>query len=341
LLAPIIGLLLLAWACAGHAEEGDAAIQVSVAPLGSLLFYPQYSAPATVLALNDSKLVAQTAGELLELPVRVGEQLAKGGLLARLDCRDNQLLLQQQQALGESAKARLALAEKQMRRIRSLAGDRNVSQELLNQSEFELADARAGLARARAALEGAELAVSRCTISAPFDGVVMARLASLGEYLSPGQPLLRLLDNQTLEVTATLPTDLAEAAASAADPTLELDGASYPLDFGRMVAAIDPMTRTREARYTFRETPALPGAAGRLTWQSATPHLPADLITKRGEGLGIFIAEGSSARFHPLPTAIEGRPAPAGSLDHGSLVIELGREALTDGAELVIVEGTD
>lgn len=338
-LTPIFALLLSALVLANQslaAESAEAPVLVTVAPLSSLLFRPRHSAPATVEALNQSDIVAQTSGELRELPIRVGDKVEQGGTLARLDCRDNELLLRQRQAQFDSAQARLALAQKQMRRIRSLAGDRNVSEELLNQSEFELADARAGLALAQATREGAELAVARCTIEAPFAGIVLARLANVGEYLSPGQPLARLLDHQELEIKAMLPADLAEPAATAQAPMLELGGEQFPLLFARLVAAIDPMGRSREARYTFADAAALPGASGRLTWRTEHPHLPADLVVERDGRLGIFLAKGETARFHPLPQAIEGRPAPVEALDEASLVIQAGREALADGAPLAI-----
>jgi len=289
-----------------------------------------------VEALNRSNIVAQTGGELQDLPVRVGQRVAKGATLARLDCRDNRLLLRQQQALAESAQARLELARKQMRRIRSLAGERNVSEELLNQSEFELADAHAGLARTQATREGAELAVARCDIEAPFAGIILARLASLGEYLSPGQPVVTLLDHHQLEIKAILPADLAKAAAAAGKPTLDLDGARYPLRFARLVAAIDPLGRSQEARFTFADSTALPGASGRLTWQAEHPHVPADLVVERDGRLGLFIADGKTARFHPLPHAIEGRPAPVASLADESPVVQSGRDALMDGAAIEI-----
>ena len=74
----------------------------------------------------------------------------------------------------------------------------------------------------------------------------------------------------------------------------------------------------------------MPGTAGRVVWQSAQAHLPPDLVLRRGDELGVFIANGNKAMFVPLPLAQEGRPAPA-TLPLSSTIIIGGRYQLQDG----------
>ncbi len=56
-----------------------------VAPLEALWLHPQRDAPAQVLARNESRLAAETAGTLLRWTVDVGAQVRRGQLLAQLD----------------------------------------------------------------------------------------------------------------------------------------------------------------------------------------------------------------------------------------------------------------
>lgn len=197
---------------------------------------------------------------------------------------------------------------------------------------------RAELAAATALQERAALDVERCSLTAPFAGVVLARLASEGEYADIGTPLLRLLATKSLEVVAQVPLDGSASLTAAADLHLEVDGRIFPLRLRTLTPAINPEARNREARLLFTGSPALPGSAGRLIWTSAHPHLPADLVVRRDPGLGVFVAEGDQARFILLPEAREGHPA-ALELPPATLIIDAGRQALRDGDPIRVENG--
>jgi hypothetical protein len=68
-------------------------------------------------------------------------------------------------------------------------------------------------------------------------------------------------------------------------------------------------------------------------WREAQPHLPAELLVQRAGRLGVFVAEGGKARFHPLPQAQEGRPAPL-DLPPEARIATQGRHAVQDGQAL-------
>ena len=58
--------------------------------------------------------------------------------------------------------------------------------------------------------------------------------------------------------------------------------------------------------------------------------LPADYLVRRDGKLGVFILDGETARFHPLPQAEDGRPARI-ELDPDTRLIGDGRQRLRDG----------
>jgi membrane fusion protein (multidrug efflux system) len=68
--------------------------------------------------------------------------------------------------------------------------------------EAALAEANAGVARAKAALDLARQDQSHALIRAPIDGVVGDRQAQVGDYVQPGTRLLTLVPTQSLYVTA-------------------------------------------------------------------------------------------------------------------------------------------
>jgi hypothetical protein len=68
--------------------------------------------------------------------------------------------------------------------------------------------------------------------------------------------------------------------------------------------------KTYEVRLTFSDEVSSAGTAGRLSWVSDQAHVPADLIVRRADRLGIFVVRGETARFVPLAEARPGQPAP-------------------------------
>jgi RND family efflux transporter MFP subunit len=322
-------LMLAPLATPGLAQ--DKSVHVTTRSIDALQFHPEHSAPATVISLNDSGIGAHTSGVLTGIPVRVGDRVEKGALLAELDCRQNSIRLRQAEAALESIEARVTLARRQIKRTESLRKERNVSEELLNQREADLLTSRADRQAQFAAVESARLEVSRCRITAPFGGVVTERLAGEGEWINPGQPVVRIVDNQRLEVSARIPLDQADTFDSDTSFTLDSSIGRFGLKLRRQLPVIESRGRNREIRLIFDAEPALAGTTGRLAWRSSQPYLPADLPVRRGERLGLFLLEGDKARFHPLPEALEGQPASI-ALPGGTAIIIEGRQALEDGS---------
>lgn len=311
--------------------HADAPMLVRAAPLAELTLQPQRSAPATVLTLNDSRLSAEVQGRVLRIAVNVGDEVSVGAVLAELDCRDHQLALAQARAEAERADAQRALARRQLDRARSLAEQRNISEELLQQRETELVAAATALELAQVVIQQAELRIQRCTVRAPFDGVVTARLAQVGELATPGTAMVQLVDRRRLEVSAQVPVDALASLQSAQEVWLEAETERAALTLARITPVVNSAARTREVRLRFAAEAVLPGAAGRLVWRAAAPHVPANLLVARNGTLGVFVVNDGRAHFVAVPQAQEGQPAPV-DLPPNTLVVTEGRYGLRDGA---------
>ncbi|GAB4352861.1 MAG: efflux RND transporter periplasmic adaptor subunit [Gammaproteobacteria bacterium] len=310
-------------------------VPVSVKPLSELALYPRLEAPASVVSLNQSRLSAEIRAAVLEIPVKVGDPVARGDLLVRLDCRDYELNLRQARAALEAAQAQRRLAEYRLQRARALAKSSNVSEELLVQREVELTALKADIRANEAQLSMAELNVERCEVRAPFSGVVVERPGQVGELAAPGNPLIRLQDTLAIEVSAQISAAQLESLKAADSIRFQENGIGHPLKIRAVVPVRDPRARTQEVRLLFTRTVAPPGAAGRVVWRHNRPFVAPDLVVQRGGALGLFLAEEGQARFHPLPGAQEGRPAPVDLPLTAQVVVE-GRINLTDGSPLRI-----
>ncbi len=221
-----------------------------------------------------------------------------------------------------------------MKRAEALVEQRYVSEDELLALQTELEAARSDASVAEADRRVAARNVEKCMIVAPFDGVVVERLAQVGALASPGEPLLRVIDLAAPEVEASIQAEAAQALREASDIVFESQGRRYPLQLLRFSPVIERAGRTRVARFAFAAERAPAGSSGAVTWRAPGQHLPASLLVKRGEQLGYFIARDGRALFVAAPGAQEGRSFPV-ELDERAVLVVGGHQGLNDGDAIV------
>lgn len=326
----LIALLALA-ALPAAAQQPPAA--VAVQPFAELALHPLREAPAQAVSLHESRLAAEVAAVVKELAYDVGQVVPKGAVLIRLEARDYELAVARAEAALAASRARARLAAQQLERARELARRNFYSAEALAQKETELAVQQAQVRLDEAQLAQARRNLEKCTLRAPFAAIVRARQAQLGELAAPGTPLMTLVDAARIEVAAQVPVREVDSLRAADGVRFAGSDGEHAVRLLRISPALSREARSAEARLAFTGRPAAPGADGRILWRDPVPHLPAELVSKRGAALGVFVLEGERARFLVLPGAQEGRPVAAPQLA-GRQIITDGRHGLSDG-ELV------
>ena len=312
-------------------EQKPAAVQtVFVVPVAEAVTYPRLTAQAQVTSRNISSMAAQIAARISALPVEAGQKIDKGTVVARLDCKDYKIALSQAQAALDAAEARVQLATIQFKRSEELAAKNFISGDALDQRRTELNIARADRDLQASQVFAAQSNIGKCVIFAPFAAIVESVPGNVGELASPGTPLVTLWDLQSLEVSAQVQGKDADTLSRAAKIEFHTPDGIYALKLKRVSPAMSGTSRTQEARLIFVKDMSKPGATGQIEWQSAEPHMPADLLLTRNSELGIFVLEQGHARFVPIADAQEGRPAPFEISSEMQLITE-GRFALQDG----------
>jgi len=337
-----IGLRCLVWpalllalvACGGDAPEQrpaeEAAQPVAVARAAAHVLPRVGTAPAEVRSANESGLSADVTARVDAVIAEVGSKVAKGETLLRLDDRDYRLALEQADARVAAAQARLALAVRRLVRARQLLEGQYVSQDEVQALQAERDTAAAELRVARADRAVAARSVAKTRIVAPFDGVVVERLAQVGALAVAGTPLLRMVQSGGIELEATVQSGDAAAFAAATERVFEHDGQRYPVRLLRMAPVVDRVARTQVARLAFVGDPAPVGSAGTLRWRAPGQRLPPDLLVRRAGMSGYFVVEQGRARFVAVPDAQTGRAFDVQVAPEAQLVVA-GQQALSDG----------
>lgn len=329
----LIGVLASSFAISVAAQTS-----VSVSPLSELATYPGRFAPATVVSLNEPEISAQITAQIISVPVRVGDVVSAGETLVQLDCTEYELRQQSAEASLESIQARYRLTELNLERELSLSSNNLISIGSIDSRRTELEALSAELKAAQANLNINQLNVSRCEVKAPFDALVLERMASVGQLATAGfvgTALARILDLNSLEISAQIFSSDAAQLSRDLKLNFESNGNSYPVQLNNLVGALNSSTRNREARLQFLGESALPGSSGKIVWRDPRPHLPPDYAVERGGNLGFFISNGQRAEFQILEGAQQGRSNPV-NLPLNTLVIVEGYAGLRDGQTISI-----
>ena len=177
---------------------------------------PRAVAPALhgfgrVVAEREARLASRVAGRLEAFAPGVvpGRVVAAGAPLARLDDADLSLALREAEAALAQAEAALAMEQGEQQRARaeyqSFGRELPAERRALVLREPQLRSAQADVERARAARDRARLDLARATLTAPWAGMVQARLLGEGSEVGSGTELLHLVDVSRFWVQASLP----------------------------------------------------------------------------------------------------------------------------------------
>jgi RND family efflux transporter MFP subunit len=137
-------------------------------------------------------LSSETAARIDKISHRAGEHFQKGETLVEFDCVT-------QRAQVAKARAMLKAVEKTYAINRRLFDMKSLS-------GLELEVSAAEIDKAKADLAIADAMHSKCTVEAPFAGVVVDQKARESQYTTPGQPLLEIVDDHSLELEFIVPS---------------------------------------------------------------------------------------------------------------------------------------
>ncbi len=180
--------------------QAPSVLTVDVVMPTNLLWPQTVEANGTLAAWQEVIVSPETGGlRITDLLVDVGSHVKRGQVLARL--ADESLLndLHKQQAVLAQAQAALDKAASNLRRARMVEATGGLSAQSIEEARINDATARAGLASAKADLDAADLKLRQSRIVAPDDGLVSSRTGVLGNVVSAGTELFKLVRQGRIE----------------------------------------------------------------------------------------------------------------------------------------------
>lgn len=151
--------------------------------------------------------VSFRVGGLIEaLPIKVGDQLRKGDLIAQLDAEDFVLRVQRSQAALEESLAEMRKSSAQYKRIKTLYESESASRDELDKARAAYESAKANVEQGHSELNLAKKELDYTVLRADQDNCeVSEKQVEVNENVEAGQPIATLTCGDTLEVEVAVP----------------------------------------------------------------------------------------------------------------------------------------
>ena len=155
-------------------------------------------------AVNSTDLVARVSGFVQEIQYKDGDTVKKGTPLFTIEPQPYEVKVQQAKASEDGAQANLKQAQAEFDRQSKLVTSDTVSRSSYDQATAARDAAQATYEQAQAATKLAQLDNDYAHVTAPFDGVVLARQVSIGQYVGgTGTPTVLATIVQVQPIYAT------------------------------------------------------------------------------------------------------------------------------------------
>jgi RND family efflux transporter MFP subunit len=331
---------------AAQESQAPSVLTVEVVTPTTLQWPQSVRANGALTAWQEVIVSPETGGlRIAELLVDVGSRVKRGQVLARL--ADESLLndLHKQQATVAQAQATLEQAVSNLRRSRMVETTGGLSAQSIEDYRISEATARASLASAKADLDAAELKLRQSRVVAPDDGLVSSRAGILGNVVSAGTEMFRLVRQGRVEWQG-------EVDARQLATIREGQRATVTLPDGRhvdgRVRLVGPVLSTNTGRAVVYV--ALPTDSGakvgmfgngliELPAQAALTLPQTALVARDGRDYVYLVGQDNKVKSVPVTVGrrLQQRVEVLGGLTPNARIVASGGAFLSEGAKVTVV----
>jgi len=304
--------LLVLSGCSDENEEAapkelalqSTAVNIQTVSLGSI---PLNTVVAgSIVSDQQAQISSRLVGFIKNFDVKVGSEVKQGSLLFSIDSTDVKSGILKAQSNYQQAQAALTDAKLDFNRFKKLYEEESVSKQQFDKINLQFKVAQERMIAAQTGLNQAKAQLKYANVKAPFDGVVVRKMATAGDLSSPGKPVLILENKKSLSVETQVSHRLFADLRLGDTAQVTIDGLNEPVTgtIYTMVSAADPKTRTHTVKLSLSDldlSSLNSGAFARISFKRGerqTMILPKSAIITRSGIQGVFVVEDNISLFH-------------------------------------------
>ncbi len=313
----------------------------------------------TARAGMESKISFKVAGTLVSLPIKVGDVVRKGQIIAALDPKDNEIEKQEAEASLARAQAEARNAAANYDRVRQLYENQNASRNDLDAARASAESAEATVRSERTKLDQARLQLSYTRLLAPVTGSIASVDVEINENVQAGQTVALLHSGSSIEVEVAIPESLISEIRKGSLVTVIFD-ALPGKDFSGTVTEVGvgavqfATTYPVTVRLTGRNSEVRSGMTAEVTFRFESSDqrkrflVPPVALGEDREGRFLFVVEPADPGYGnvrrkevTVGELTSGGVEVLSGLEDGDLVVTAGIGSLTDNAKVKLPNDKD
>lgn len=247
----------------GGAGGGSPVVPVVVATAqhGDLPVY--FTGLGTVTAFNTVTVHTRVDGQLVSVAFKEGQFVHQGDVLAQIDPRPFQVILEQAEGQLAKDQAQRKDAEVNLERFKLLYGEGVIPKQQMDTQQSQVGQFDGAIKTDQATIDSAKLQLSYSHITAPISGRIGLRLVDAGNMVHAADPggLLVITQLQPISVIFSLPQDQLPQVVTKTRSGTQLPVEAFDRDNTAKIASgslasidnqIDTTTGTYKLKATFK-----------------------------------------------------------------------------------------
>ena len=346
------------------------AVQVAMVGLHDLL--PTETVSGRLEPARKAALHFELAGQVSERPVEPGQAVGQGAPLLQLASGDYEDALAEAGAMLSQEKRNIqrdrellalsrnnyTLQKNDLDRLLKLGEDSLVSKSRLDETRIKLIQLESEVARLKSSVATAESRIAlkqaarnraarnleRTQLPAPFAGTVNAVNAQIGDYVTPSQIMVDLIDAASLDLYAEVRGSVAQSLKQGQAITVEVDGMALQGTLIALQMDPSPDTFTHALRVRIDGDSARPGQVARvrlpLQQRRRVTAVPSTAVLFDEGRAFVFRLDGDSLQQVPVITGerVDGLQVVLQGLDENDRVVSRDVSALSNGQRVQVLE---
>ncbi|MFB9983620.1 efflux RND transporter periplasmic adaptor subunit [Mesorhizobium kowhaii] len=353
---PVAGLIVAALGLAGcsqeKAEVKDIIRPVKVVEIAQAHDTRTLSYSGSVRARTESALAFRVNGKITERLVDIGQHVASGDVLARIDPIDYDLSVKSAQAALDAAERQVETVELARKRAEQLFAKNFAPKSQLEQATLSYDQAVATRDSARSSLDQAKNQAGYTDLKADRDGIVTAVSADVGQVVGSGTPVVTVAVDGEKEVLIAVPEmEIGEfkpgkivKAGFWSDDALALDG-----KVREVAGSADPQSRTFAVRVSLpKDSRVLLGMTASIEASAANERqlvsIPLSALAEQGSQSIVWTVDRGADTVHARPVKVAKFAADgvrvAEGLKPGDVVVAAGTQFMTENLKVKLAGDT-
>lgn len=291
---------------------------------------------------ESAKIASQQAGLVSKVYFNIGDRVKKGQRLVSLNADILNKDLEVKLAKLQEAKYQAQKIQNELARYKNLLDSQSIALQQYENLEFDLKAKQSNILSLQADYDLSKEEIKKMTIYSPFNGVIIDKTISVGEWLKVGDSIALIVNTAQIEVIVYVPSNISSYLKLNQKVALTINGKNYTGQINALIPKAEVRSKTFPVYIKVANSPEFfDGMAVDVHLNTAGKAsgyiVPRDSIVRvQGKDVVYVVRENVANAINANVLSLQDKEAVVlGAFKDDDLVVKNGQDRLSDGALVV------